>query len=187
MTSPQPVVCTLSVPNQGARKAELESGLAALIQEVRSLADGYALRFAAGEGVRAAVDDFIAFERECCAFMTFEIRDVAGGGLWLELRGPDGTVDFLRDWIPQPGGHSAGGGLSWRLWAAAVGGAGALFALVCCATPLLAVLLGVVGLGASMASIAPLVDFAALVLVAIAAVLLALEWRSRRRQPVCDC
>ena len=99
MTAQPGIVCTLGIAAQGQRKLELERGLAQRVEEVVRLADGYALRFGPGGEIRAEVDELIEFESRCCAFLTFEVRTAGADGLWLELRGPAGSVEFLRDWI----------------------------------------------------------------------------------------
>jgi hypothetical protein len=39
-------------------------------------------------------------ERECCSFLRFEIVCAEGmGPMTLRVRGPDGTRDFLREWM----------------------------------------------------------------------------------------
>jgi hypothetical protein len=61
----------------------------------RELPDGYEFRFA-GSRIEALAR-FIANERHCCPFVTFEL--VASGGsdtVWLRMTGPPGTRDVLR-------------------------------------------------------------------------------------------
>jgi len=58
------------------------------------LPGGYAIRFAAD--AFEAVARFVANERNCCPFMSFEIRlDSALGPLWLHMTGPEGTRGVL--------------------------------------------------------------------------------------------
>lgn len=72
-----------------ARKLFIE-----LAKERRELPSGYAFRFEASE--LEALSRFIANERKCCPFMTFEL-DVApaSGPLWLRMTGPEGTRAVL--------------------------------------------------------------------------------------------
>lgn len=65
-----------------------------LAQERRDLPSGYAFRFEADE--LEALSRFIANERKCCPFMTFELQIApASGPLWLRMMGPEGTRDVL--------------------------------------------------------------------------------------------
>jgi hypothetical protein len=64
------------------------------VRERVAAPDGYSYRF---DG--AAFDDiarFVADERLCCPFLTFDIElHPQGGPLWLHLTGPEGTRAFL--------------------------------------------------------------------------------------------
>ncbi len=103
MKSEGQLCCTLDAEEGERRRVELERGLMAMVLEHRELADGVALRLPATEDARAAVEAFIVFERECCSFLTFVTRDGGRGDLWLELTGPDGTVDFLHSQLARAG------------------------------------------------------------------------------------
>jgi hypothetical protein len=66
-------------------------------QEVRELADGYAIRFPGDRKHLLDVAQFISRERLCCPFFTFELE--ASGEekpLWLRLRGGEGVKEFLK-------------------------------------------------------------------------------------------
>ena len=58
------------------------------------LPNGYALRFRPD-----AFDDvarFVANERKCCPFLSFELLlDAASGPIWLRMTGPEGTRAVL--------------------------------------------------------------------------------------------
>lgn len=57
-------------------------------------ANGYALRFA--PDALESLARFIANERKCCPFVTFELELKSGGGpLWLRMTGPKGTAEVL--------------------------------------------------------------------------------------------
>ncbi|HEX6940658.1 MAG TPA: hypothetical protein VF158_14675 [Longimicrobiales bacterium] len=63
-------------------------------QEIQELPEGYAFRFPAGE--LESVAAFLANERKCCPFLTFELTiPPAEGPVWLRMSGPPGTRDFL--------------------------------------------------------------------------------------------
>lgn len=59
-----------------------------------ALPNGYALRFA--PDALEQVAKFIANERKCCPFMTFELELKSHDGtLWLRMTGPAGTAKVL--------------------------------------------------------------------------------------------
>jgi hypothetical protein len=67
---------------------------AELARERKDLPQGYAFRFEAGE--LEAISRFIANERKCCPFMTFELEIApAAGPIWLRMTGPEGTRAVL--------------------------------------------------------------------------------------------
>ena len=90
-----PVACTLSAAEQARRGDEI-APLFAGLQETRELSDGYMLRFPADEAWAARLLAFIAGERACCPFFTFAlVFEPEQGPLWLHLRGPAGTKEFV--------------------------------------------------------------------------------------------
>lgn len=65
-----------------------------LAQEQSDLPDGYAYRFKAD--ALEAVAQFVARERKCCPFLTFQLTVAAGSGpLWLRMTGPEGAREIL--------------------------------------------------------------------------------------------
>jgi hypothetical protein len=59
-----------------------------------ALPNGYAIRFA--PDAFEAVARFVANERNCCPFLTFELTlDPASGPLWLRMTGPEGSRAVL--------------------------------------------------------------------------------------------
>ena len=90
-----PVACSLSATDQARRGDEI-APLLREAQETRELADGYALRFPGDEGYAARLLSFIAGERPCCPFFTFAlVFEPQEGPLWLHLRGPASTKEFV--------------------------------------------------------------------------------------------
>ena len=90
-----PVACSLMEGDQARRGDEIAPLLKGR-QETRELPDGYALRFPADEAWAARLLAFIAGERACCPFFTFALVFEPGQGpLWLHLRGPAGTKEFV--------------------------------------------------------------------------------------------
>lgn len=65
-------------------------------EEVRELPDGYALRLADSMPNITLASEFIARERLCCPFFSFElVVEKERGPLWLQLRGREGVKAFI--------------------------------------------------------------------------------------------
>jgi hypothetical protein len=91
-----PIVCTLSEEEQARRGEELED-IFKYIQQVQELADGYAFRFPGDAGWARTLTDYITFERDCCAFFTFELVFTPNHGpIWLRVRGGEGVKELIR-------------------------------------------------------------------------------------------
>ena len=66
-----------------------------LARERTELADGYAVRFE--PDAFEAVVRFVANERKCCPFLTFDLVVAPESGpLWLRIRGPEGARAVLQ-------------------------------------------------------------------------------------------
>ncbi len=186
MSEPDPVIaCTLPESERRARREELRRGFASLITGTRELEDGVAFRFSLDPETEQEVRAFAEFESRCCAFAEFDMRrDQANGVLWLDIRGPEGTREFVSRWIPQnharradEKGQTDGEKRAFRFGLAGLGG-GAV-ALICCATPALPFALGLLGLAGALSIIGGWLDAGAwLLLVASCA---PLAWAVRRR------
>jgi hypothetical protein len=91
-----PIVCTLTPETLATRRAELLPGLVRQAELVEDLSDGFRLRFAPGEEILTAIASMIAAERLCCRFLRFEMTvEPDGGPLFLSVRGPEGSREFL--------------------------------------------------------------------------------------------
>jgi hypothetical protein len=91
-----PVACLLTEPELRERRRTVLADFRAAQLEVRDLADGYAFRFAPGSREIAGLAELIDLERQCCPFLRFRLTvEPAGGPLWLELTGPEGTREML--------------------------------------------------------------------------------------------
>jgi hypothetical protein len=91
-----PIACTLTAPDLIARREELAARLLPAIEEVAELPDGYALRFPGGREWVLELSEFVAFERECCRFLHFELDfRPEQGPIWLRLRGGEGVKEFI--------------------------------------------------------------------------------------------
>jgi len=92
-----PIACTLAGGDRLRRGAEV-AGLFRARQEVRELPDGYAVRFPGEQVWAERLLAFIVAERECCPFFAFELRfEPEQGPIWLHVRGPEGTTDFVAE------------------------------------------------------------------------------------------
>ena len=77
-----------------ARHRELSRSLFASVRERRELPDGYGFRMPPAELMTLA--EWVAFERRCCPFLTFEIEQSRDQGpLWLRITGSDGVKPFV--------------------------------------------------------------------------------------------
>ena len=91
------IACLLSEREYAIRGDELASGLFAAAEEIVELPDGYAYRFS-GEDQLASLLEFIAAERRCCPFLTFEIAfEPHAGPLWLRMRGSPRVKAFIAE------------------------------------------------------------------------------------------
>jgi hypothetical protein len=94
-----PFACNLlALDAEGRRRHKTVTGqMRAATKETKSLPDGYAFRFSAEQSTILLVSEFIARERLCCPFLTFElVAEQDDGPLWLRLRGREGVKDFIR-------------------------------------------------------------------------------------------
>jgi hypothetical protein len=83
MPNELPIACTLDAQDFASREVLMaELGRDALIDAIQ---DGphALLRFAAGQGIRARVESFVAGESTCCAFLTMSVAQL---GDEIELR-----------------------------------------------------------------------------------------------------
>jgi len=97
-----PMACALTSAQLQERRRTVLDKVKQAIVETKELDDGFALSFpSSGESLTELVA-MVALERQCCPFLRFRITVEAGAGpLWLEITGPEGTKDFLKntfDW-----------------------------------------------------------------------------------------
>ncbi len=102
MQSNEPLACVMDAIPEAERAAHvaLASHLfAERVQERRDAPDGYAFRFPAD--AFADLAHFIANERRCCPFLSFEITLAPSEGpVWLRMAGPAGTRELLAEELP---------------------------------------------------------------------------------------
>ncbi len=96
IASELPIACCLSETDLAQRRDDLSGTIFAHVQQVRELTDGYALRFPGTDDWANNLIAFINSERACCPFFTFSlIFEPDHGPIWLHIRGPDGTKEFI--------------------------------------------------------------------------------------------
>ena len=97
-----PLACLLTGEDLAAR-GEVVRPLIASYQKMQELEDGYAFQFPGESELIQRVVTFIAEERACCPFFTFELHYESNmGPIWLRLRGSPEIKAHLRDeWLTQ--------------------------------------------------------------------------------------
>ena len=91
-----PLACTLTSPELRARRGQVLEFLRRHRRETYPVQNGYRLRFEAQPDVLVEIASLIDVERQCCAFLRFQLTvEPADGPVWLELTGPAGTREFL--------------------------------------------------------------------------------------------
>ncbi len=100
-----PIACTLTDAAFQQRRAGVLQRIQEQVQSLKPLDTGYALQFAADEAVLEDVFRLIQLERQCCAFLQFELTlEPDHGPVWLSLTGPEGTKAFLENVLGLPDG-----------------------------------------------------------------------------------
>ena len=90
--------CVLTSPELQLRKVTVLGSLQRQIIERREQENGYAFRFEGSDAVLDELNEFIKTERACCPFFTFDLSVKSeNSAVWLQLSGPDGVKDFIRD------------------------------------------------------------------------------------------
>jgi hypothetical protein len=95
----QPFFCNLSAMDADQRKhhRELTERLRQSVKEVRELADGYGFRFPAETADITLVAEWVALERLCCPFFTFQLEVGSDDKpLWLRITGREGVKPFMQ-------------------------------------------------------------------------------------------
>lgn len=105
--SAQPVACTLTADQRRCDAHNLIPGLAAKAATREWTPNGLRLSFAAEATTLESIASVIERERQCCAFLTFQlVVPEASGDFVLELSGPPGTREFLEE-LPHLSGSDA--------------------------------------------------------------------------------
>lgn len=87
-------LCNLSDEDYAARRKELRETLLPQIRRRVALENGVVLEFYAEEAIRLQLDEFVAFERDCCPSLEYSIRN-KGEVLELEILGVNPNADFF--------------------------------------------------------------------------------------------
>lgn len=86
---------TALTKEQRERNKVLTNQLIAPKPGFKELPDGYSLSYTANEQNLKDIAEFVANERLCCPFLSFDIA-VEGENIDLRLRGPEGAKDFIK-------------------------------------------------------------------------------------------
>jgi hypothetical protein len=99
VTSSTPNVrCSLTPEELQKRRQDLIPGLLKRAKEVVDLQDGLRVRFANFPGLLSSLAAVIEQEQICCSFLQFRISIAShGGDVDVEVTGPPGTAEMLRD------------------------------------------------------------------------------------------
>ena len=94
------IACELTPAEITARRAGLLPGPPAQAAERVPVANGFRWRFDASGEFLAAAAETMNTERQCCRFLRCVLTVEPGGGpMWLEITGPQGTLEFLETLI----------------------------------------------------------------------------------------
>lgn len=172
-------VCNLSDEEFEARRQELREELVPHVRSRAALPDGAVLAFDATPERRRALEDFVAFERRCCAGLRFALREERGA-IQLEIRGVDPESSGFLEGAPEE--RPVSGGASALARVARAGGLGAVGAFVLfCGLPIAAVALA----GAELAAPLGILDHP--VVLSLGTLLFAGGvWRWERRRAKAD-
>lgn len=89
--------CTFHQPQDIAHRGGLMTALYESALERRELEQGLAFRWSGDAATERRVFEFVAMERDCCPFLSFELRLAAErGSIWLTVKGPDRVKEFAR-------------------------------------------------------------------------------------------
>lgn len=92
------IACLLSEREQAIRGEEIAATLFTHVAAVEDLTDGYGFRFDDPTAHLTDILAFVAAERRCCPFLTFEVAFTPHNGpLWLRLRGSDAIKAFVNE------------------------------------------------------------------------------------------
>ena len=99
----QDLACNLGAidPAQRETHEATSDHVFASVLEIKESAEGYAFRLPSDTPMLYKAVEFVANERLCCPFFTFNLR-VADGQVWLELSGTPEVKDIIEAGIVTP-------------------------------------------------------------------------------------
>jgi hypothetical protein len=90
-----PIVCALSEEQLRQRRATLLSRFRSIVTATHELENGYEFRIRGNAAAIMAAAELIAAERECCRFLTFELKiESAMNEATVRVTGPPGAREF---------------------------------------------------------------------------------------------
>lgn len=93
------LACSLDALSASEREQhrDLTKQMRESIREIKELPEGFAFRFEGDSEQIVALARWVAFERLCCPFFSFQMEVGAKGEpLWLKITGRDGAKEFMR-------------------------------------------------------------------------------------------
>ena len=91
------LACLLNKQDLAQRKATILTEMKAAIMGMEERENGYCLQFPGHETMLENLVQVIRKERECCPFLTFELKvEKKESPIWLTISGPEGTQAFLK-------------------------------------------------------------------------------------------
>jgi hypothetical protein len=95
--------CKLTTPELQERKRTVIAELKNLVLEQTETQTGIKYKFDGSDKVLDVLNNFIKTERLCCDFFVFTLTASSDAEYtWLELSGPEGTKEFIREEIAPP-------------------------------------------------------------------------------------
>jgi len=94
------LTCKLTTPELQERKRTVIAELKNLVLDQIEMETGFKYKFEGSDKVLDLLNNFIKTERLCCDFFVFRLTASGDGDYtWLELSGPEGTKEFIREEI----------------------------------------------------------------------------------------
>jgi hypothetical protein len=93
-----PIACELTSAELQQRRETVLESMRRSVTRVEAVERGFAYYFSSDGDRLKELANLIDLERRCCPFLRFTRTVEAGGGqLILEITGPEGTREFLKD------------------------------------------------------------------------------------------